>query len=133
MNIHNQAINRLEFQINQLANSLSEGQKGALPSQPLTYPKNSFLVHEAQDTQPNQCNVVHVLRSGKQVDNQVSLPPVTTQPKSNSNEASTSTNFKPNTLENGEKEKEKSAEYVHKSVVPFPNRLKNNKSNAQME
>jgi len=67
------------------------------------------------------------------VDNQVSSPPVTTQPKSNSNEASTSTNLKPNTSENGEKEKEKSAEDVHKPVVPFPNRLKSNKSNAPME
>ena len=29
--------------------------------------------------------------------------------------------------------KEKSAEEVYKPVVPFPNRLKSNKSNAQME
>jgi len=64
MNNHNQAINRLEVQINQLANLLSERQKGALPSQPL----NSFPVDEVQDTQPNQSNVVHVLRSRKQVD-----------------------------------------------------------------
>jgi len=36
MNNHNQAINRLEVQISQLANSLSERQKGALSSKPLT-------------------------------------------------------------------------------------------------
>ena len=69
MNNHIQAINRLEVQISQLVNSLSERQKKALPSQPLTNPKSSFPVHEAQDTQPNQCNVVHVLKSGKEVDN----------------------------------------------------------------
>jgi len=67
------------------------------------------------------------------VDNQVSSPPLTTQPNFNSNEASRSTNFRLNTSENGEKKKEKLAEDVHKSVVPFPNRLKSNKSNAQME
>ena len=38
-----------------------------------------------------------------------------------------------NTSENGEKEKEKSVEDVHKPVAPFPNRLKSYKSNAQME
>jgi len=32
MNNHNQAINRLEVQIGQLANSLNERQKGTLPS-----------------------------------------------------------------------------------------------------
>jgi len=47
MNSHNQAINRLEVQISQLANSLSERQKEALPSQPFTNPKSSFPIHEA--------------------------------------------------------------------------------------
>jgi len=88
-----------------LANSLNERQKGALPSQPLTNPKNSFPIHEAQDTQPNQCNVVNVLRSEKQVDNQVSSPQVTTQQKSNSNEAFTSANSKSNTSESGKRKK----------------------------
>jgi len=67
------------------------------------------------------------------VDNQVSSPLVTTQPKFNSNKVSTSTNFKPNTSENGENEKEKSAEDVHKPIVSFSNRVKSNKLNAQME
>ena len=43
MNNHNQAINRLEVQIGQLANSLNERQKGTLPSQPLPNSKNPFL------------------------------------------------------------------------------------------
>ena len=79
MNNHNQTINKLEVQISQLTNSLSERQKGVLPSQPLTNPKNSFPIHEAQDTELNQCNVVYILRLGKQVDNQVSSPQVTIQ------------------------------------------------------
>jgi len=48
MNNHHQAINRLEVQIGQLANSLNERQQGTLPSQPLPNPKNSFPIHEAE-------------------------------------------------------------------------------------
>ena len=69
MNNHNQAINRLEVQIGQLANSLNERQKGTLPSQPLPNPKNLFPIHEAEDIISKQCNTIHILRSGKQVDN----------------------------------------------------------------
>ena len=69
VNSHNQTINRLEIQISQLASSLNERQKGTLPSQPLPNPKNSFPVNEAEDVIPKQCNVVHILRSGKQVHN----------------------------------------------------------------
>jgi len=54
MNNHNQVINMLEVRISQLAKSLSERQKGVLPRQSLTNPKNSFSIHEIQDTQPNQ-------------------------------------------------------------------------------
>jgi len=49
MNNHSQAINRLEVQIDQLANSLNERQKGTLPSLPLPNPKNPFPTHEAED------------------------------------------------------------------------------------
>ena len=76
MNTHNQAINRLEVQIGQLASSLNERQKGTLPSQPVPNPKNPFPIHEAEDIGPSQCNTVHILRSGKQIDNQVSSHPV---------------------------------------------------------
>ena len=65
MNNHNQAINRLEVQIGQLANSLNERQKGTLLSQPLPNPKNPLPIHEAEDTGPSQCNTVHILRSEK--------------------------------------------------------------------
>jgi len=48
----NQAINRLEVLISQLASSLNERQKETLPSQPLPNPKNSFPVNEAEDMVP---------------------------------------------------------------------------------
>jgi len=74
MNTHNQAINRLEVQIGQLANSLNERQKGTLPSQPLPNPKNPFPIHEVEDIGPSQYKTVHILRSRKRIDNQV--PPI---------------------------------------------------------
>jgi len=52
MNNHNQAINRLEVQIGQLANSLNERPKGTLPSQPLPNLKNPFPVNEAENIIP---------------------------------------------------------------------------------
>jgi len=60
-----QAMSKLEIQLNQQANPLSERPKGTLPSQPLSNPINFRQANEAQDQQPNQCNVVHTLRSGK--------------------------------------------------------------------
>jgi len=67
------------------------------------------------------------------MDNQVSSPPVTIQQKSNSTEASTFANFNPTASEFKQNKKEKSVEEVHKPIEPFSNRLKSNKSNAQMD
>ena len=72
---NSQAIFGLEVQMSQLASSPSKRPKGTLPNQPLMNPKTSSQAHLAKDQQLNQCNVVHTLRSGKQVDNQVSMPP----------------------------------------------------------
>ena len=63
----------IEMQLSQQANPISERQKGTLPSQPLPSPKNPRQANEAQD--PNQYNLVHMLRLGKQVLNQISMPP----------------------------------------------------------
>ena len=105
MNSHNQTINRLEVHISQLTDSLNKRQKGALPSQPLPNQKNSFPIHEAEDITLKQCNTVHILRSEKQVDNQVSNapvfnlsmfnPPMSAQPKPISNDPSLSSSSKP--------------------------------------
>jgi len=73
--------------------------------------------------------VVHTLWSGKQVDNQVSMPPNPIQ--HNHTQASTSSS---STLsKSNESEKDKSADQVEKHIVPFLNRLKNNKQNAHMD
>ena len=69
-----QIIQRLEGQMSQLANLQNERLNGTLPSQPVTNPRNSQQAHLAEDQSLNQCNVVHTLRSGKKVDNQVSTP-----------------------------------------------------------
>jgi len=59
--------------LSQQANPISERQKRTLPSQLLPNPRKPRQANEAQD--PNQYNLIHTLRSGKQVDNQVSMPP----------------------------------------------------------
>ena len=73
--------------------------------------------------------MVYTLRSGKQVDNQVSMPlnPI----QHNLTQASSSSSF---TLFTSDKsKKDKSADEMHKPIEPFPNRLKNNKQNAYMD
>jgi len=111
-------MTKLENQLCQQANPSSERPKGTLPSQPLPNPRNFRQANEAQD--PNQCNLVYTLRSGKQVDNQVSM-------SSSSIQASTSSSPTPP----NSKQKE-SAEQVHEPIAPFLNRLRNN-NNAHIE
>ena len=67
-------IQRLEVQMSQLANPQNERVKGTLPSQPVTNPRNFQQAYLAEDQSLNQCNVVHTLRLGKKIDNQVSTP-----------------------------------------------------------
>ena len=98
-------------------------------------PKNPFPIHEAEDISPSQCNTVHILRSGKRIDNQisshpvpnksVSTPPVLVPPTPNDPSSSSP----PSTS----KSKDKTDEQSYKPIVPFPNRLANQKTNAQME
>ena len=77
----------------------------------------------------NQCNIVHTLRSGKQVDNQASTPPNPIQ--HNPTQVSTSSSF---TLSNFDKsKKDNSTDPVDKPIVLFSNRLKNNKKNAHID
>ena len=77
----------------------------------------------------NQCNIVHTLRSGKKVDNQVSTPSNFIQ----HNHTQASTSSSPHPSKSDESEKDKSTSQVHKSIVPFPNRLNNNKQNLHID
>jgi len=72
-------ISRLEGQMSQLASFISERPKGTLPSELITNSRNFSQAHVAQKDPMNQCNVVHTLWLGKQVDNQVSMPLDSTQ------------------------------------------------------
>ena len=91
--------------------------------------KNSQQANLAEDQSLNQCNAVHTLRLGKKVDNQVSTPSNPIQ--HNPNQASTSSN--PSPSKSDESETDKSTSQVHQPIVPFPNRLKNNKQNSHMD
>ena len=104
----------------QLDNPQNERQKGTLPSQPVINLRNSQQAHLAEVQSLNQCNVVHTLRSGKKVDNQVlkSSNPI----QHNHTQASNSSS--PNSFKSDESEKDKSTSQVHKPIVQFPNRLK---------
>jgi len=77
----------------------------------------------------NQCKAGHTLRSGKKVDNQVSTPSNSIQ----HNDTQASTSSSPNPFKSDKFEKDKSTSQVHKPIVPFPNRLKNNKQNPHMD
>ena len=99
--------------------------------------KNHFPLHEVEDMDPSQCNTVHILRSGKRVDNKVSnqptkpvsksTPPIPVQPTQDNPSSSS----QPSTFKS--KEKEKTDEQPYKPIVPFPNRLAKQKLNAHME
>jgi len=123
-----QTIQRLEVQMSQLANPQNERQKGTLPSQPIMNPRNSHQAHLAEDQSLNQCNVVHTIRSEKKFDNQVSTPPKPIQ----HNHTHASTSSSPSSSKSDEFETDKSTSQVHQPIVPFPNRLKNNKQNSHM-
>jgi len=114
--------------MSQLASYLCKRPKGTLPSQPLVNPKNSNQAYEVQDSQVNQCNAVHTLRSWKKVDNQVCKPnsPIQIAPSP----ASTSTSSTQSALQASDKGT--TTDQVHKPVAPFPNMLRNNIKNMHM-
>jgi len=85
-----------------LATLKNERQKGTLPSQPITNPRNSQIAHLAEDQSLNQCNIVHTLMLGKKVDNQVSTP--TNHIQHNQSKASTSSNPTPPKSDESEKD-----------------------------
>ena len=115
--------------MSQLANTQIARLKDTLPNQPVTNPRNSQQAHLAEDQSLNQCNVVHILRSGKKVDNQMSTPSNSIQ--HNHTQASTLSSRNPS--KSDESETDKSTSQVLQPIVPFPNKLKNNKQNSHMD
>ena len=107
----------------QLANPQNERQNGILPSQLIMNPRNSLQANLAEDQSLNQCNVVHTLRSGKKVDNQESTQPNPSQ----HNQTLASISSSPNPSKSDKSETDNSTSQVYKPIVPFPNKLQNNK------
>jgi len=76
MQIIGQAIAKMEVQMGQMANHLSEREKGKLPSQPIPNPKLQFDGGSSSNPTHGQehVQVIVTLRSRRWVDNQVVLP-----------------------------------------------------------
>jgi len=58
-----QVISRLEGQMSQLINFISEWPKWTFPNQPVTNPRNYSQAHMVQEDPMNQYNVIHTMRS----------------------------------------------------------------------
>jgi hypothetical protein len=69
--VNTQAISKLEMQMGQLANHLSERDKGKLPSQVMNNPKACSIGNSSNQ---EHVQVIVTLRSGKRVDNKVVNP-----------------------------------------------------------
>ncbi|WP_193450537.1 hypothetical protein, partial [Streptomyces plicatus] len=82
LNTTTQSITKLEYQMGQLANSISARDKGTFPSQPEPNPKGQ-IVHDTKGKGPEQVKSIITLRSGTQLDNKVELPK---EPEVESNE-----------------------------------------------
>ena len=89
------------------------GKRVPYPSQLVMNPKNSQQAHLAEDQSLNQSNVVHTLRSGKKVDNQVSIPSKSIQ--HNHTQASTSSSL--NHSKSNESETDKSTGQVYHFLI----------------
>ena len=66
-NTTQQSVARLEVQMSQMGNQLSQREKGTFPSQPVINPKDP----RAAPSTSAQINAIHTLRSGNEVDNNV--------------------------------------------------------------
>ena len=66
-----QTMNPLELQMSQMAPQMGEKKIKIFPGQAVTNPKDA----RGNNLGPPQVNIVHTLRSGKKVDNQVGYHP----------------------------------------------------------
>jgi uncharacterized coiled-coil protein SlyX len=77
----NQAIAKMEGQIGQLANQMGERERGKFPSLPVPNPKGQVVIRSTSGPSHRQEHVqaITTLRSGRRVDNQVSMPEEVTE------------------------------------------------------
>lgn len=64
LNAQTQSLAKLEYQMDQLTNSLSDRDKGTFPSQPEAN-LESQVIHDAKGKDPEQVKYITTLRSGK--------------------------------------------------------------------
>ena len=121
-----QSIQRLEIQINQIHQNMSERERESSPNTRATQPQQIQSNNQIQNV-----NVIHTLRSGKEVDNQVVIPNQINPsiPKHSSDPVEESTINKSDSSSSLEKLKDKESEpifneLIYKPIAPFPNRLK---------
>jgi len=74
--MNTQAISKLENQVGQLATHVGEREKGKFPSQPVPNPKGQYGINNSSSSTHDQEHVqsITILRSGRQIDNQVKTP-----------------------------------------------------------
>jgi len=111
-------VKALEMQVSQLAHQFHEREKGQFPSQPVVNPRGQPAharqnVHNVESDSSQHANVVHTLRSGRVVDNNVEMPEA--NPVDESSEESLEPVKEPNS------ETPPRDSYVPKA--PFPHRL----------
>jgi len=101
--------------MSKMSSQMSERERGTFPSQPEINPRDTRANNNTSNSA--QLNAVHILRSGKEVDNQVkvyshtkSTDPVTYPSPSSSSKAN-------------DKEAEEVIEPTYDPPAPFPNRL----------
>ncbi|KAJ8629808.1 hypothetical protein MRB53_023131 [Persea americana] len=141
LNTNTQSIAKLEYQMGQLANSLSARDKGTFPSQPEPNPKGQ-VVHDPKGKVPEQVKSIIILRSGTQIDNNVELPKESKKTPSEDVESEEqSVNAKPMLepepfKENPVKIDPSPSEPTPRTYVPkapYPQRLGPAKSNVQLD
>ncbi|KAM7488802.1 hypothetical protein LguiB_026286 [Lonicera macranthoides] len=137
--MNTQAIIRLENQMGQMASQLGEREKGKFPSQPIQNPKGVSSSGSASNP-PNaqthgQVQAITILRSGKVVDNKVSLPDSEEEEKEKE-QIPAEVAPTPQVVNQASPAKQVIEDTSSRTFVPkapFPHRLKDNKKGTQFE
>ncbi|KAM7528606.1 hypothetical protein LguiB_032016 [Lonicera macranthoides] len=137
--MNTQAIIRLENQMGQMASQLGEREKGKFPSQPIPNPKgvsSSGSASNPPNTQTHgQVQAITTLRSGKVVDNKVSLPDSEEEEKEEE-QIPAEVAPTPQVVNQAPSAKQVIEDTSSRTFVPkapFPHRLKDNKKGTQFE
>ncbi|XP_074342501.1 uncharacterized protein LOC141680078 [Apium graveolens] len=145
LNLNTQAICKLEVQVNQLANTISEREKNYFPSQPEVNPKfypnqrshknvNSIIFLRS-DNQFNNHAGINTYQEDKLTSepNPLLLNPSLQQPPNPNPKTSKFNESSPSKEPPSKPHSDASSEKVFKPKAPFPQRLISNKQSAQLD